>query len=72
MSTISLFRSIENNHDVYRAKNCMKRFYEFLGEHAMKIIYFKKSSMNHMKMQISAIFVKKNLEKVFLKDKTYH
>ena len=50
----------------------MKRFYEFLGEHAMKIIYFKKSSMNHMKMQISAIFVKKNLEKVFLKDKTYH
>ena len=46
MSTISLFRSIENNHDVYRAKNCMKKFYEFLGEHAMNIIYFKKKKVN--------------------------
>ena len=29
-STISSFRSIENKHDVYRCKNCMKRFCEFL------------------------------------------
>ena len=26
MSTISLFRSIENKHDVYRGKDCMKKF----------------------------------------------
>ena len=37
MSTISLFRSIENKHDVYRGKDCMKKFCEFLKEDAMKI-----------------------------------
>ena len=42
MSTISLFRSIENKHDVYRGKDCMKKFCESLREHAMKIINFKK------------------------------
>ena len=70
MSIISSFESIENNHDVYRGKDCMKKFCEFLREHAMKIINFKKkkwncyqkSSRNHMKMQESVIFVKKNLK----------
>ena len=38
MSAISSFRSIENKHDVYRGKDCMKKFCEFLREHAMKII----------------------------------
>ena len=38
MSTISSFRSIENKHDVYRSKDCMKKFSEFLREHATKII----------------------------------
>ena len=42
MSTISSFRSIENKHDVYRGKDCMKKFCESLREHAMKIINFKK------------------------------
>ena len=36
MSTIFSFRSIENNHDVYRGKDCIKEFCEFLREHAMK------------------------------------
>ena len=36
MSTISSFRSIENKHDVYRGKDCMKNFCEFLREHTMK------------------------------------
>ena len=35
MSSISLFRSIENKHDVYRGKNYMKKFCELLREHAM-------------------------------------
>ena len=39
---ISSFKSIENKHDVYRAKNCTKKFCEFLREHAIKIINFKK------------------------------
>ena len=42
MSTISSFRSIENKHDVYRGKDCMKKLCEFLREHAIKIINFKK------------------------------
>ena len=41
MSTISLFRSIENKHDVYRDKNSLKRSCEFLRGHAIKIINFK-------------------------------
>ena len=45
MSTISSFRSIENNHDVYRGKDCMKKFSESLRERAMKIIYFKKKKV---------------------------
>ena len=42
MATISSIRSIENNHDVYRGKDCMKKFCESLREHRMKIINFKK------------------------------
>ena len=42
MSIISLFRSIENKHDVYRGKDCLKKFCESLREHAMKIINFGK------------------------------
>ena len=45
MSTISSFRSIGNKHDVCRGKDCMKRFCEFLREHAMKIINFKKKKI---------------------------
>ena len=45
MSTILSFRSIENNHDVYRGKDYMKKFCESLREHAMKIINFKKKKM---------------------------
>ena len=40
--TISSFQSIENKHDVYRGKDCMKTFCESLSEHAMEIIIFKK------------------------------
>ena len=42
MSTIFSFRSIENKHDVYRGKDCIKKFCEFVREHAMKIINFEK------------------------------
>ena len=36
MSTISSFRSIENKHGVYRGKDCMKKFCDFLREHQWK------------------------------------
>ena len=72
MSAISSFRSIENKYDVYGGKDCMKKFCESLREHAMKIINFKKKKMklltkqqqewDHMKLQKSVIFVKKQLK----------
>ena len=45
ISTISSFRSIESKHDVYRGSNCMKKIFEFLGDHAMKIINFQKNEV---------------------------
>ena len=45
MSTISSFRSIENQHDMQRGKDCIKKFWEFLREQVMKIINFKKKKI---------------------------
>ena len=45
MSTISSFQSIENKHEVYRGKDCMKKFCESLTEHEMKIINFNSKKM---------------------------
>ena len=45
MSTISSFKSIENKHGAYKAKDCMKKCWESLREHAMKTINFKKKKM---------------------------
>ena len=45
MSTVSSFTSIENKHDVYRGKDCMKKFCESLREHATKINKFEKKKM---------------------------
>ena len=42
MSTISSFRSIGNKHDLYRSKDCMKKFGKFLRQHVMRIINLKK------------------------------
>ena len=41
MFIISSYRSIENKHDVYRGKDCMKKLCVFLREHVMKIINLK-------------------------------
>ena len=40
MFTISSFRRVKK-HDVYRGKNCMNKFCEFLRQHIIKIINFK-------------------------------
>ena len=45
MSTISSFRSIENKHDVYRCKDCMKKFCGFLRDNLMKRINYEKKKM---------------------------
>ena len=43
--TILPFRSIENKNDVYRGRDCMIKFCEFLRKHAIKIINFKKKKI---------------------------
>ena len=45
MPTISLFKIIRDKHDVYRNKDCMKKFCEYSREHAMNIITFKKKKI---------------------------
>ena len=40
MSTISSFKNIKNNHNLYRGKNCMKKFCKSLRERAIRIIIF--------------------------------
>ena len=30
---MSSFKNIENKHDIYRGKDCMKKFCEYLREH---------------------------------------
>ena len=42
MSTISSIKVIENDHDIFRGKNYINKFCEFLSEHEMKIIRFQK------------------------------
>ena len=41
MSTISPFHDKENEHVVYRGKDCMKKLFESLRGHDMKIINFE-------------------------------
>ena len=47
MCTIPSLKSIENRHDVYRGKVCMKTFCEFLRGHKMDIINFKKKKWSY-------------------------
>ena len=79
MSTISSFRSIENKHNTYRGKDCMKTFCEFLREHAMKKINFESKKMKLLteeqkeskeNAKICYIY-KENFENKYLKDNKY-
>ena len=45
MSTTCAFDHIENTHSLYRGKDYIKKFCEFLREHAKNIINFKKTKM---------------------------
>ena len=45
MPTISSFKSLENKHDVYRGKNCLKTFHRSLMGQAMEMINFKKKKI---------------------------
>ena len=45
MSAIFPFRNIENKHDVYKGKDCTKKFCEFIREDEIEIIIFKKKKL---------------------------
>ena len=47
MSTVSYFRSIENKHDMYGGKDCMKIFFEFLREHTIKYLILEKKLLSY-------------------------
>ena len=42
MTTVLSFKDIKNEHHAYLDKNCMKRFFKSIREHAMKIVNFEK------------------------------
>ena len=45
VSTICSFKGIENKLDVCRGEDCLKKFWECLIDHTMKVINFKKGKM---------------------------
>ena len=61
MSTISSFRSLENRHDVYRGEDCMEKFCEFLAEHTIKIINFKKWKMKLLTKELQKTIWKQKI-----------
>ena len=83
MSTISLFRSIENKHDVCGGENYMKfkytKFCEFLREHTMKIINIRKKGIRSLTKEQQESYenakicyiCKEKFENKDLKDKKY-
>ena len=55
-------KKIENKHDIHRRKDCMKKFYESLREHAIEIINSKKKKNEVINKRAAGIIWKcKNL-----------
>ena len=76
MSTVS-FKSNENKHDVKRGKDCVKKFCEFIREHAMEIINVKKMKLLTNEQQNSyenakiCYICKQKFEDKYAKNKKY-
>ena len=64
MSTISSFKSIENDYHVCRCKDCMKKFCKSLRENTMKVNNFKKKNN-----KVINKWATENVENKYLKDK---
>lgn len=47
LSTIWVFDGIKTNYDVYRGRNCMKRFWKSLEEQAIVIINSQRKKSGH-------------------------
>ena len=79
VSTICSFKGIENKLDVCRGEDCMKKFWECLIDHTMKVINFKKGKMklstkeqqkSYENVKICYI-CKRNFEDKYLNNKKY-
>ena len=55
MYTINSFGSIENKPNVYKDKDCRKKFCEYLKEHEIKEINFKKKEMKLLRKKQQAV-----------------
>ena len=79
MPTVLLFKYIENKHDVYRGKDCMKKLCESLKEQDMQIINFKKKKMKSLAKDQQKSYenakicyiCKEKIENKYLKHKKY-
>ena len=77
MSIISPFRSTENKHEIYRGKDCIKKFCKFLRDFAIKIVNFKKKKMKLLTKEQQESYenakicyiCEKKLENEYLKEK---
>ena len=79
MPIISSFESIENKHDVYRGKDYIKKFFEFVREYAIQIIHVKKKEMKLLTNKQQKLYenakifyiCKEKFEDKYAKDKKY-
>ena len=79
ISSISLFRSTENKHHVYRGKDSKKMFCQSLREHAIKVINFEKKQMKLLTKEqqkscedVNICYISKDkFENKYLEDKKY-
>ena len=79
MSTVPYFRSIENKHDMYGGKDCMKKYFEFLREHTIKIFNFRKKIIKLLTTEQQESYenskicyiCKEKIENKYLKGKIY-
>ena len=82
MPIISSLESIENEHGLYRVKDCMKKFCDSLREHIMKIINFKRNKIKLWTKELQKSYEngkicyicekKKKNENKYVKDKKYN
>ena len=80
MSTISSFKRIGNKHNVRSGKDCAKKFWESVREHAIKIINSKKEKMKLLIKEQQESYenakichiCKEKFENNYVKDQKYH
>ena len=77
VSIISLYKGIENKHDVYRGKNCVKKFCKSLREHTVEIMNFKKKNFKNLEQQKSyekskiCYICKEQFERKYVEDRKF-